>query len=110
MKTIATALLITIALSGNAFAQRIPDYYPDRFQRTGIVDDVQTGTIIVNDIPYSLSPDLVVHSLFERETFITRVLRGNLIGYRFGQSHQIVEIWILPDDYDQSASRRVGIR
>jgi len=106
IRTAVTAFLLTIALCGTSVAQRLPGYYPESFQRTGTVDDVDDDRIVINDVPYGLSSSVVVHTLFAQETFVSALRKGTLIGYQVGEDRQIVEIWALPDDYDVSKGRR----
>lgn len=106
MSRLRSAIILAISLGGTALAQNLPDYYPESFQRTGTVDDIGDDRIIINDSSFGLSDDVVVHSLFARETFVSTIRRGDLVGYLAAENRQIVEIWILPDNYDESANRR----
>ena len=102
-----SVLLAFAVFAGAAFAQGLPTHYPESFQRTGIIDDVQRETLIVNDVPYSFSDEVVVHSyLSEAMATVNRLRLGMKIGYRVGQNRQVSEIWILPDYYDLSTHRR----
>lgn len=103
---ILSILLMTIALAGTVYAQRLPSHYPESFQRTGTVDDARDDVVVINDVPYTLSDSVVVHSLSASNVSVARVRRGAQIGYRTGQNRQIVEIWLLPSNYDHSKSRR----
>lgn len=103
---IRSVVLLTIAVCGSALAQRLPSHYPDSFQRTGTVDDISTTTIVINDIPYTLSNTVVVHSLTESRIAVARIRPDDVIGFEFGENRQIVEIWLLPDDYQQSRVHR----
>lgn len=102
---ILSLAILMLAVCGSATAQRLPGHYPDRFQRTGKVDDLQESRIIINDIPYTLSESVVVHSLSAPKVSVARLRRGILIGFRLGGNRRIVEIWLLPYDYDESERR-----
>lgn len=102
---LATATLFCI-LEGTALAQRLPAYYPETFQRAGSVDDVQSNGLVVNDVPYTVSGEVVVHTLQVRETSFSQIKRGNKIGFSLGQNREIVEIWLLPNDYEMPRTRR----
>lgn len=106
MTRVRLILLLMLAVGGTASAQRLPDHYPEGFQRTGTVDDVQTGTIIINDVPYQLSASVLIHSLYQDEVPVSRVRKGTLVGYRIGDNRQIAEIWLLPANYDVARTRR----
>lgn len=106
MSRLRSGILLAVAVSGTALAQILPDYYPESFQRTGTVDDIGDNRIVINDSSFGLSDEVVVHSLFARETFVSTIRPGNLVGYLAGENRQIVEIWILPDNYDEFENRR----
>ena len=92
---------------GLAQAQSLPSHYPERFQRTGRIDDVRRETIVINDVPYSLSDEVIVHSFVSAAESTVSILRdGMKIGYQVGDQRRIAEIWILPDWYDETRNRR----
>lgn len=99
-------ILTAVAVSGAAWAQRLPSYYPESFQRTGTVDDIREGEIVVNDIQYVLGDSVVVHTLSEQKAPVSRLRRGALIGYRLADNREIVEIWLLPVSYEANGRRR----
>lgn len=101
------ALTVAAILTGSAFAQALPSHYPERFQRTGTIDDVQPGTVVVNDVLYSLSEEVVVHSyLSEQDASIARLRKGIRIGFEVGENRQLTQIWMLPSYYDERSNRR----
>lgn len=99
-------ILLTVTFSGTSFAQQLPDYYPESFQRTGTVDDISSERIVINDVPYTLTASTLVHTLYAEETVIAAIQPRTTVGYRIGENREIIEIWELPNNYDRSRSRR----
>ena len=105
-----TYIIVTVfALSSIATAADLPSYYPKAgFQRVGILDDVQFGRqlIVINDIPYSVSDNLIVHSTSSYSIPSSSLRIGSQVGYKFSsQGRLITEIWVLPEDYKSRARR-----
>jgi len=102
-------LVATILFVGAAAASGFPEYYPKSgFQRTGTLDAVQLDRqiIVVNDIAYSLSNNLIVHSMSSFSVPATRLSPGTTIGYSMSSSGRLItKIWLLPRDY-RSPERR----
>ena len=102
------AMVALLCLAGAATAQTLPSYYPSQgFQRTGIVDAVilQERRIIVNDIPYALSDNAVAHSLNSYSVPLSQLRVGSTIGFRTVGQKQIVELWVLPRNYNRRGRR-----
>ena len=100
--------LALLWIAGSAIAQSLPAYYPSEgFQRTGRVDAVLADTrkIIINDIPYVLSDNAVVHALNSYSVPLSRLRSGNTIGFRTSGQRQVTTIWILPDNYARRGRR-----
>lgn len=106
---ILSSLLVTCVLVTTAFAQNLPSYYTeDGFQRTGRIDAVrlEERVVIINDIEFTLSESIVVHSLSNEKDSIGRLTSGKIVGYRLGSNAEIAEIWLLPSYYDRSRRGR----
>lgn len=102
-------LIAIIACANVVAASDFPDYYPKAgFQRTGTLDSVQLDRrmIVINDVRYSLSNNLVVHSMSSYSVPVTQLTQGSTIGYSMaGGGRLITKIWLLPSDY-KSPERR----
>lgn len=98
-------LLGTMAFSASLFAQELPRHYPpEGFQRTGLVDAIYAdeGRIVINDITYQYSMNVVVHSMSSYRVPLTRVQSGAHVGYKMGTGGTIVELWLLPLNYKKA--------
>ena len=98
--TIIFALVLILA--GPAFSQDLPRYYPQEgFQRTGLVDAlyVDESRIVIDDIPYQYASSVVVHSVSSYRVSITRVRSGVRVAFKLGRNHEIVELWLVPENY-----------
>ena len=103
-----TTVLGMLLIASIASAQVLPSYYPDEgFSRTGRVDAilVEEQRIIVNDIPYQLASNLVVHAPNSYSVPLASLRLGATIGFRTAGSRQVAEIWILPRDYEPRRGR-----
>lgn len=65
-------------------------------QRTGIVDAIYEGRIVIDDTPYALSDAVVVNTQFSSKGTLARIRAGSVIGFRVGAERVIVEIWLSP--------------
>jgi len=103
------ALVATILFVSVAAASDFPEYYPKSgFQRTGTLDAVQLDRqiIVINDIAYTLSNNLIVHSMSSYSVPATQLRPGSTIGYSMSSSGRLItKIWLLPRDY-KSPKRR----
>lgn len=102
-KQILSMLLIALAFASTAIAQRLPAHYPSEgFQRTGIVDAVllEENRIVIGDISYPVSKDIVIHSLTAKDVSIARLRPGVHVGIRNSRSRVLTELWLLPSNYD----------
>lgn len=102
-------VVLSIFISGLAAAQ-FPAYYPNEgFQRVGVVDSVQLDRqiIVINDIPYNLANNLIVHSETSYSVPVSKLRLGGQIGYKTaGRGRLISEIWLLPNNYKSPRQRR----
>ncbi len=106
-----TAALVALLLAGAAAAQGLPDYYPTGgFQRTGVLDAVQPEAqrIVIGDLGYTYSPNLVVHSPRSYSIPLSRLKPGTRVAFKTldNRGQVITEIWLLPDGYDDGSRRR----
>ncbi len=103
--------VIALLLAGTVAAQNLPRYYQNAdFQRTGTIDSVQIEAqrIVIDDIPYSISSNLIVHSPRAYSVPVSNLKVGTLVGYKMlnPRSRLIGEIWLLPNDYNDRGRRR----
>ena len=102
-----TLVFISVVITSTAFAQGLPAHYPDSFPRSGTVDDVQQGAIVVGDILYRLSDELVIHTYLNQQSVSIGQLRNDVkIGFEVNDDGVIVEIWLLPVYYNEVRRRR----
>jgi len=112
MRNIRLAIAgIALLLAATGAAQDLPKYYDDaKMQRTGTIDSVQLDAqrIIIDDIPYTISKNLIIHSPRAYNVPASRLRVGKLVGYQTfaGRNRLIAKIWLLPDDYDDRSRRR----
>lgn len=97
------ALLMLLSLSLSVSAATLPAYYPETFQMHGTVDriDIKRGEIVINDMFWSLSMNVKVHSLTTEFSSIQTLRLGMNIGFSMNTvngKNQVAEIWILPDN------------
>ena len=100
IKTLIVTVIFMLACP--AFSQDLPKYYPaEGFQRTGLVDAIyyDEGKIVINDIPYMYSRDVVVHSMSSYRVSLEQVRNGERVAYKVGCGGEIVELWLLPTNY-----------
>ena len=109
LQILRVVLVATILFVSVTAASEYPDYYPQSgFQRTGTLDAVQLDRqqIVINDLRYSLSNNLIVHSMSSYSVPATRLRPGMTIGYSMASSGLLItRIWLLPRDY-RSPERR----
>jgi len=112
MRTFHLAIaVIALLLAGTVAAQNLPRYYKDAdFQRTGRVDSVQIEAqrIVIDDVSYSISSNLIVHSPKAYSVPVSNLKVGTLVGYKMlnARSRLISEVWLLPSDYNDRRRRR----
>ena len=101
-KTFLVCIFLVCGLmSGHAMAQKFPGYYPAEFPEVGVIDGINLGAakIRIDDSAYRLSPDAVVRSRSSKNDSLNRLQVGTKVGFR-SRSGVIVEIWLLPRNYD----------
>ena len=107
-KKLILGLAISLLIAATSAAQNFPSYYPkEGFQRTGTVDGIYAdeNRVVIDDIPYQISDDLVVHALNAYSVSPARLRPGIKVGFKQGQSRVITEFWLLPINYDARRRR-----
>ncbi len=80
----------------------MPEYYPASFQRTGKIYSVGTSNIDItgSSESFSLSANILVHSMSTEFLSKRDLKRGQEVGYSFVKGMDgksvVTEIWILP--------------
>lgn len=100
------ALLFLLALSLPAAASALPGYYPEAFDRWGVISrvDVDSRTLVVDDSKVTLSLNLEVHTPATRFGTIRSLQPGMKVGFgttgsRAARRGAVAEVWVLPEDY-----------
>ena len=107
-KKLLLGLAVALFATATSLAQNFPSYYPkDGFQRTGTVDAVYTdeGRVVIDDVPYLVSEELVVHALNAYSVSVARIRPGIKVGFKQGNNRVISEFWLLPLNYDSRKRR-----
>ena len=98
-------IFICLLLPIQAFAA-LPDYYPKVLQNTGVVEQVDHSkrTITIDGRVYNYSKNVLVYSLYSKNSYMANVRKGNKIAFTWvwGENKKdrvIVKIWILPNNY-----------
>ena len=107
-KTSIFALILGCSLAFSAIARDYPDYYPKQgVGRAGEIDAVHFGEnrVVIDDIPYQMSTDVVVHSLTAYSVSKFRLRPGVKVAFQVGSSRTITKFWLLPHDYDATRQR-----
>jgi hypothetical protein len=94
---------VNIDLGGmGIITSETPDYYPATFQRTGKIYTLGTSNITItgSSTGFSLSPNILVHSMSSEFLSKRDLKQGLEVGFSFvkgmdGKS-TVTEIWILP--------------
>lgn len=106
LQSLRLAILIcSLALNLSAFAAGLPDYYPQRFDRWGIIDqvDLDSRILVINDVSVKIAHDLHVYTMNTRFAAPQSLKRGMKVGFGTTGSRALTgavsELWILPADY-----------
>ena len=97
--------LVTTMVLGIANGAQLPAHYPsDGFDRIGNVDSInlETREVIIEDMVYTLSDDVVLNSRSRSSDSLGRLIKGTKVGFNFsnaGSNSYIREIWLLPSSY-----------
>lgn len=105
MKTkLITAILASIMMIGTALADDLPSYYSKGMQRTGSLDgiDHERRTIVIDDVRYIMSSNLVVHSPTSFSIPATQLRINSKVGYKLSTNGRLImELWVLPRGYKE---------
>ena len=104
-KTIAILLMYLLTGFGAAGISAAADY---EYKIVGVVDwvNVQSGKIIIGDITYHLSPNVLVRDKKNRIVKPNKLRQDSKVGansYSGDSGQQIHEIRLLPDNFDLSS-------
>ncbi len=103
-----SALLPLLLLVSASAAANLPDYYPaEGFARTAQIDAFipEEQRIIVGDISYQLADNVIVHTPNSYSAPLSSLKVGDRIAIRMGGGRRVVEIWLVPDDYEGRRGR-----
>ena len=93
---------INIDTGAGASSTQLPKYYPTSFQGTGTIHALSSNSITITGSTdsYSISPNILVHSMSTEFSSRRELRRGKQIGYSFtngmNNKRTITEIWFLP--------------
>lgn len=108
MKQLTFALILGTVLATNAVARDLPAYYPeDQLGRSGEIDAIylDENRVIIDDVPYEISGDVVVHSLTAYSVSRTRLRPGTRVAFKAGSNRLITTFWLLPRGYEPRGRR-----
>jgi hypothetical protein len=101
-------LICAMAMSLPAISAKLPEYYPEAFDRWGVIDqiDLDNRIIVVNDKNVRVALDLKVYTVNTRFATPRSLQPGMIVGFGTTGSRAITgavsEIWVLPADYTPS--------
>jgi len=107
-KKLLFSLAVGLLIMTTSFAQNFPSYYPkEGFQRIGTLDALYTEEkrVVIDDVPYLISDDLVVHALNAYSVSSARLRPGIKVGFKQSGNRVISEFWLLPINYDARRRR-----
>ncbi len=102
MKKILSVLILGWVLAATAAARDLPDYYPQgELRRVGSIDFVSLdeGRIVIDDATFTISDDVVVHSLQSYSVSKARLRPGTVVAFKTGAGRVITNFWLLPSSY-----------
>lgn len=81
--------------------KRLPSYYPDTFQRTGVVSGPgSSSSIIISGTRYYYGVNTKVHTLSTKSGFTHDLSKGTEVGFSYIEDNMhrrfLVEAWTLP--------------
>jgi hypothetical protein len=108
MKSIGYVLILGAMLAATASARELPSYYPtDELRRAGEIDAVnlEENQVVIDDVPYRIADDVVVHSLSAYSVSKVRLRPGGRVAFRMGSGNTITTFWLLPRGYEPGGRR-----
>lgn len=113
--SMTAALLLLLSLALPATAATLPEYYPESFDRSGVINrvDVDNRVIVIDDSKVQLSLNLKVYTPTTRFATIRSLKPGMRIGFgttgsRAAHNSAVPELWVLPDDYTPKHMQRMA--
>lgn len=93
-------VVLTLLMAVPAFSQNSSG---KDFQRTGTVDGIYAaeGRIVIGDIPYPFSPNVIVHSANSYRLPFSQLRIGVKVGFKMSSAGEIIELWLLPRNYSE---------
>jgi len=102
-------LLCLLVLPPTILAGGLPDYYPEHFDRWGVIDrlDLNAQEIIIDDVMMHFAIGTKTHTLNTEFSMLQSLGKGMKVGVRFASRNRglIEEIWVLPQSYSRQSSR-----
>ena len=90
---------------GPSVASDLPEYYPSRFDRTGVLQefDRRHNRLVINATAYGYGSGLRVHTLRAASVSVHSLKVGSDLGFTFELNRRgqriITQIWVLPKGY-----------
>ncbi|MEO1202328.1 MAG: hypothetical protein AAFX10_06460 [Pseudomonadota bacterium] len=101
MKKTLSVLILSCMLAATAAARDLPSYYPQgTLRNVGSIDSVllNENRVVIDDATYTISDDVVVHSMQSYSVGTARLRPGTVVAFRT-RGRVITNIWLLPDGY-----------
>lgn len=109
MRLKRTAILIAMwgLLAPAALAGKLPDYYPERFEYVGMINEVLANerVLVIDGVRVPIKPTLRVYTERTRNETVTALWTGMKVGFNGGGkgAPPLDRIWVLPPDYEGGA-------
>lgn len=106
-KSIFSGTCLLLAFAGSSLAEEptarvernLPAYYPGSFDKTGMLQEVQPGALMVDALVIPVAPYLTVHTPETEHATVHNLRPQQEVGLRLeriGNRARIVEVWALP--------------
>ena len=108
MRLTLFTLILGLALATIAVANDFPAYYPkEGIGRAAEIDAVHLdeNRVVIDDVPYQLADDVVVHSLSAYSVPKARLRAGQKVAFKVGPGRTITKFWLLPRNFDTKRRR-----
>lgn len=101
---ICTALALCLGMWANppCYAQRLvkpemvlPEHYPDGFNGCGHIDSIKDDLVVIDDIPYKLSPYVVYNSPARRNVSMGYFPPGVFAGFLTNAEDEVISLWLI---------------